>query len=130
MGCGSAESRRVLPQIGQVAAVPSSLGSMNVAQPLVEQNSRRAAAERRSLRCAADLWLKPEGVKERDNIRVSLSGEPPAGLVRASLCDEVPLDDGIGRSGSLLGICANRASVFIMLAAWIALRVSDRSLLP
>jgi len=101
----------VLPQIGQVAEVPSVLGSMNVAQPLVEQNSRRAAADRRSLRCAADLWLNPEGVKERDNIRVSLSGKPPAGLVRGSLCDECPLDDGTGRSGSLLGICASRASV-------------------
>jgi hypothetical protein len=92
---------------------------MKVAQPLVEQNSRRAAADRRSLRCAADLWLNPEAVKERDNIRVSLSIEPPAGLVRGSLCDEVPLDDGKGRSGSLSGICADRASFFIMLAAWM-----------
>ena len=72
----------MLPQIGHVADVPSVLRSMNVAHPLVEQKSRRAAAERRSLRCAADLWLKPEDVKERDNILVSLSGEPAAGLVR------------------------------------------------
>ena len=101
MGCGIAESRRVLPQIGQLADVPSGLATMKVAQPLVEQNSRRAAAERRSLRCAADLWLKPEVEKERDNIRVSLSCVPLAGLVRGSLSDEGPLDDGIGRSGSL-----------------------------
>jgi hypothetical protein len=115
--------------MGQLADVPSSLGSIKVAQPLVEQNSRRAAADRRSLRCAADLWLTPEAVRERDNIRVSLSIEPPAGLVRGSLCDEVPLDDGMGRSGSLLGICASRASAFNMLAAWIAFRVPNRSLL-
>ena len=97
--------------MGHDAEVPSSLGTMKVAQPLVEQKSRRAAAERRSLRCATDLWLKPEGVKERDNIRVSLSGKRAAGLVRGSLCNEYPLDDGTGRSGSLWGICASRASV-------------------
>jgi len=128
-GCGGAETRRVLPQMGQVADVPSSLRSMNVAHPLVEQKSRREAADRRSLRCAADLWLNPEGVKERDNMDISLSGEPTAGLVRASRFDEVPLDDGMGRSGSLLGICASRASSLFMLAAWIAFRVPDRSLL-
>src|SRR6478672_858064 len=116
--------------MGQVAEVPSVLGSMNVAQPLGEHKSRRADAERRSLRCAADLWQKPEGVEERDNIRVSLSGEPAARLVRGSLSDECPLDDGTGRSGSLWGICAGRASVVFMLAAWVAFRVPDRSLLP
>jgi hypothetical protein len=87
--------------MGQLADVPSGLATMKVAQPLVEQNSRRAAAERRNLRCAADLWLNPEVEKERDNIRVSLSCAPPAVWVRGSLCDEGPLDDGKGRSGSL-----------------------------
>src|SRR4051794_14306636 len=115
--------------MGQLADVPSSLMSMNVAQPLVEQNSRRAAADRRSLRCAADLWLNPEVEKERDNIRVSLSIEPPARLVRGSLSDEGPLDDGKGRSGSVCGFFGNRARAFIMLAAWIAFRVPERSLL-
>jgi hypothetical protein len=63
--------------MGQVALEPDGSMTMNVVQPLVLHRSRRDAAERRSLRCATDRWLRPAVVMERDNILDSLSGAHP-----------------------------------------------------
>jgi hypothetical protein len=63
--------------MGQVAREPEGSMTMKVVQPLVLQRSRRDAAERRSLRCATDRWLKPAVVGDRDNILDSLSGAHP-----------------------------------------------------
>lgn len=110
--------RRELPQIGHVAVVPEESGSMNVAHPLVVQKRRRPAAERRSLRCAAVRWLKPVGVKVRDNILVSLSGKPTAGLVRGLVLDEGPLDDGMGRSGTFVATAPFARARFTCSLRW------------
>jgi hypothetical protein len=57
---------------------------MYVVQPLVLQRRRREAAERRSLRCAWDRWLKPAVEKVRDNIScIRFPANAPRSLVRA-----------------------------------------------
>jgi len=70
--------------MGQVALVPASSRTMKVVQPLVLQRRRRDAAERRSLRCAWDRWLKPAAVKVRDNISgIRFPTSTPRCLMRA-----------------------------------------------
>jgi hypothetical protein len=77
-------TRRWLPQMGQVALVPDESRTMKVVQPLVLQSRRREAAERRSLRCAEDRWLKPAVENVRDNISgIRFPTSIPRHLVRA-----------------------------------------------
>jgi hypothetical protein len=89
-----------------------------VAQPLVLQKRRRLAAERRSLRCATDRWLKPAVEKERDNIlEISLSCEPLASIVRARLRVDGPLNDVCCcRSGMVTLVGSFARALFGMLA--------------
>jgi hypothetical protein len=52
---------RLAPQIGQTARRPVSSGCINVAQPLVEQNSRLTLV-RRMRRRADACWLNAAGL--------------------------------------------------------------------